>query len=56
LKLKAAGFAAFDSLKELEIDGKSTERHLVIDLAQQKVPPGTHTVYWQTQTRGKIPE
>jgi len=53
LKLKAAGFAALDSLKELEIDGKSTNATLVIDLAQQKVSPGTHTVYLQTQTAGK---
>ena len=34
----------------LHIDIDAT---LVIDLAQQKVPPGTNTVYLQTQTAGK---
>jgi hypothetical protein len=53
LKLKAAGLAALDSMKELEVDGKSTNVTLEIDLAQNKIPPGQHTFYLQTQSKGK---
>jgi len=53
LKLKAAGLSALDSLKELEVDGKATNATLEIDVAQNKVPAGTHTFYLQTQAKGK---
>ena len=53
LKLKALGIAALDSLKELEIDGKTNSAALELDLAQQKLPAGTHTFYLQAQTKGK---
>jgi hypothetical protein len=53
LKLKAAGMAALDSLKELEVDGKATNVTLEIDLAQNKIPVGGHTFYLQTQAKGK---
>ncbi len=53
LKLKATGVGALDSLKELDVDGKTNAATLEIDLAQQKLPPGTHTFCLQAQTRGK---
>src|SRR5260221_786909 len=53
LKLKAIGIAALDSMKEIEIDGKATNASVELDLAQYKVPPGTHTLYLQAQTKGK---
>ena len=53
LKLKAAGVPALDSLKELEVDGKTAEAALELDLAQQKLSPGTYTFHLQAQTQGK---
>ncbi|HEY2953600.1 MAG TPA: hypothetical protein VGK40_13505 [Verrucomicrobiae bacterium] len=53
LKLKAAGLPALDSLKEIDVDGKATESVLELDLAQQKLSPGSYTFYLQTQTPGK---
>jgi len=53
LKLKATGVGPLDSLKELDVDGKTNAAMLEIDLAQQKLPPGTHTFYLQAQTKGK---
>lgn len=53
LKLKAVGVGALDSLKELDVDSKTNAAMLEIDLAQQKLPPGTHTFYLQTHTKGK---
>ncbi len=53
LKLKATGLAALDSLKELEVDGKAADATLEIDLAQQKLSPGDHVFFLQTQTPGK---
>jgi hypothetical protein len=53
LKLKAAGLPGLDSMKEIDIDGKATESTMELDLSQQKLPPGTHTFYLQTQTPGK---
>ena len=53
LKLKAVGLAVLDSLKELELDGKATHATLEIDLAQQKLPVGTHRFHLQGSTQGK---
>jgi hypothetical protein len=53
MKLKAKGSAAFDALKELDVDGKTNVAMLEIDLAQVKLTPGTHTFELQTQTKGK---
>jgi len=53
LKLKAIGIAALDSMKEIEVDGKATNATVELDLSQHKVPPGTHTLYFQAQTKGK---
>ena len=53
LKLKATGLPALDKLKEIEVDGKATNATVELDLAQYKIPPGTHSFYLQTQTPGK---
>jgi colicin import membrane protein len=53
LKLKAAGIAALEKLKEIEIDGKATNATVEIDLKENKMTPGTHCFYLQTQTTGK---
>jgi len=53
LKLKAVGIAALDKLKEIEVDGKATNATVEIDLAEHKIPAGTHSFYLQTQTPGK---
>ena len=53
LKLKPAGVPALDSFKEVDIDGKTSEPTLELDLAQQKLAPGTYTFYLQGQTQGK---
>jgi hypothetical protein len=53
LKLKAFGLAALDKLAELDVDGKATNATLTIDLAQHKLPVGTHTFYLRAQTAGK---
>ena len=43
LKLKPFGFAALDSVPELDVDAKATNLVLQIDLREKKVPIGTHT-------------
>jgi hypothetical protein len=53
LKLKIAGAQPLDSMKEIEVEGKSTNATFEIDLDKAKLPPGTHTVYFTTQTKGK---
>jgi hypothetical protein len=53
LKLKAAGIAAIEKLKEIEVDGKGTNATVEIDLKENKIAPGTHFFYLQTQTTGK---
>jgi colicin import membrane protein len=53
LKLKPTGLAALESMKELEVEGKTNAATLELDLAQLKLPPGTHTFELQTQTKGK---
>jgi len=53
MKLKAAGVAGLDGLKELVVDGKTNVAALEIDLGQQKLSAGTYTFYLQAQTKGK---
>ncbi|MBI3418319.1 MAG: hypothetical protein HY043_23775 [Verrucomicrobia bacterium] len=53
VKLKAVGAPALDALKELEFDAKTTNATLELDLAQLKVPAGTHQFHLQAQTNGK---
>lgn len=52
-KLKAHGLAAVESLKELDVKEKGTNAVVELDLAQQKLSPGTHSFYLQGQTKGK---
>jgi hypothetical protein len=52
-KLKVAGAAALDAVKEVEIDGKATNAAFEIDLAQTKLAAGPYTLYFQTQAKGK---
>jgi len=53
LKMKAAGFAAIEKLKEVEIDGKATNAVVEVNAAELKLPEGTHTFYLQARTTGK---
>ncbi len=53
LGLKPVGLSALDSLKEFTVDGKTNSAVLEIDLAAQKVPPGTHSFHLQALTQGK---
>ena len=45
LKIKVAGHPALDRAPEREIDGSAKDAALEVDLNQQKLPPGTHTLY-----------
>lgn len=53
LKLKVTGIPALEAMKEFEVDAKTTNAVLELDLAQYKVPPGLHTFYLLAQTKGK---
>ena len=53
LKLKVEGHPTLDSMKEIDVNGKATNVTLELDLAKHKLPPGQHTIYLQTQTKGK---
>ena len=53
-KLKAAGLAALDSLKEIEIKEKGTNAMVELNLPDQKLSPGSYSFYLQGQTKGKF--
>jgi hypothetical protein len=53
LKLKIAGAQPLDSVKEIEVEGKATNATFELDLDKAKLSPGTHTVYFTSQTKGK---
>ena len=53
LKLKAAGTAAIEALKEIDVDAKTKTAKLSIDLKTVKIPAGTYTIYLSAQTKGK---
>lgn len=53
LKLKPSGAPALASLKELDVDAKTSSASLEIDLAKQKLTPGTYTFYLQSEAQGK---
>jgi hypothetical protein len=53
VKLKAAGLAPLDSLKELEIDNQATNGVLQIDVSQQKLTPGSYSFYLLAQSQVK---
>lgn len=53
LKLKAAGIAAVDALKEIDADAKAEKATVSLDLKALKIPAGEHTIFLTTQTKGK---
>lgn len=53
VKLKAAGIAVLDPVKEIDVNGNTNTATLELDLTQVKVPVGAHTFYLQAQTKGK---
>ena len=54
LKLKSAGTATIDALKEIDVDAKATTATTTIDLKAVKIPAGTYTIYVSAQTKGKF--
>jgi hypothetical protein len=53
LKLKAAGLAAIDALKEIDADPKAATVTVTLDLKALKIPAGENTIFFTTQTKGK---
>ncbi|MBI4325845.1 MAG: hypothetical protein HY674_11350, partial [Chloroflexi bacterium] len=53
VKLKPAGLAALEPVKEIEVDGKATNATVEFDLTQLKIPVGLHRVFLQAETQGK---
>ena len=53
LKLKAAGIASVDALKEIDVDAKAEKATVSLDLKVLKIPAGEHTIYLSAQTKGK---
>ncbi|MEK7678513.1 MAG: hypothetical protein AAB676_22015 [Verrucomicrobiota bacterium] len=53
VKLKPAGLAALESMKEIDVDGKATNATLEFDLTQLKIPVGLHSFFLQAETQGK---
>ena len=53
LKLKAAGIAAVDALKEFDVDAKAETTTVSLDLKALKIPAGESTIFFTTQTKGK---
>jgi hypothetical protein len=53
LKLKAVGIGALDKMKEIDVAEKATNVTVQLDLAEYKIPAGTHSFHLQTQTSGK---
>lgn len=54
LKIKLGGFAGSETFKEVDLDAKSEVAKIQIDTAALKLPPGTHVVYFTTQTKAKV--
>ncbi|MBI2947359.1 MAG: hypothetical protein HYY23_06915, partial [Verrucomicrobia bacterium] len=53
VKLKPAGIPPVDPMKEIDVNSKTNETMLTLDLTQLKIPVGTHTIHLQAQTKGK---
>ena len=53
VKLKAAGLPALDPAKEIDVNAKTNETLLTLDLTQLKIPVGTHSIYLETQSKGR---
>ncbi len=54
LKIKSAGAAGLDALKEIDADAKSEIVKIPLDLAAIKLPEGLHSVYFTTQAKAKV--
>ena len=54
LKLKAAGLAAVEALKEIDADAKAATVTATLDLKALKLPIGEHTIHFTTQSKTKI--
>ena len=54
LKLKAAGLAAVDAMKEIDADAKAATVTATLDLKALKLPVGEHTIHFTTQNKIKI--
>ena len=54
LKIKTAGFAGAETVKEVEADAKAEQVKVALDLAVLKLPPGKHTAYFTTQSKAKV--
>jgi hypothetical protein len=54
LKLKGAGAPGIETLKELDVDAAAATATATLDLASVKLPTGSHTIYFQSQAKGKF--
>jgi hypothetical protein len=53
LKFKAFGAPGIDPAKEIDVAPGAATANATIDLATAKIPPGEHTIHFETQTKGK---
>ncbi|MEO6787272.1 MAG: PPC domain-containing protein, partial [Chthoniobacteraceae bacterium] len=53
LKLKAAGVAGIEALKEIDVDAKATTATATLDLKALKLPGGESTIFFSAATKGK---
>lgn len=54
LKLRAAGPAGIETLKEIDVAPADAKATLTLDLAAAKIAPGEHVVFLTAQTKGKF--
>jgi hypothetical protein len=54
LKVKSAGFAGAETIKEVDADAKAEQVKVSLDLAALKLPPGNHTAFFTTQAKAKL--
>lgn len=54
LKIKSAGFAGAETVKDVDADAKAEQVKVSLDLAALKLPPGSHSAYFTTQSKAKV--
>ena len=54
LKVKSAGFAGAETIKEVDADAKAEQVKVSLDLAALKLAPGNHTAFFTAQSKAKI--
>jgi hypothetical protein len=54
LKLKAAGPAGIENLKEIDVAPADAKAVFTLDLAAAKIPVGEHIIHFTAQTKGKF--